>query len=331
MLSADGTGPTDPLLSSAQEALKKARKAPEWPTSGKETAWYTPLEIFLNNCIDACHCALRPSKSAGKDPRFYDRLKFIVYDKPTVDGVDGAAPVRPDLVGGLDLKSGDCVAWRSSKDAAEKQLLLPVEVKVDWAPMISQAATYARCLFRARPSRQFALALGFRHGEGEDRSMLRFFVFHRGGLTASDSLSVKDEQGQRDILRIFLSVLGWKHSKDAGFPEFYSDSCNDSYDDSKMFLFRHEGDEDGVVATVEEVLHDGLCVRGRASRVLHMHYPIRERKKEEPPIPPAPTGRTRPRLKRTAATQGGEIHTPFRHSKHFLTASRCRTACHADS
>ena len=187
--------------------------------------------------------------------------------------------------------------------------------------MISQAAAYARCLFHARPSRQFALALGFRHGQGKDKAMLRFLVFHRGGLTGSVPLSVKDEQGQRDILRIFLSILDWKHSKDAGFPEFYNDS--------EMFLSRHKDDKDGVVATLEEVLHDGLCVRGRASRVLYMHYPTSEGKEEFPPAPTVPTRKCPVRT--TATTRGGEIRTPFRHYKHLLTANHCRTAPHINS
>ena len=304
MLSTNGEGPADSLLSSAQTALNKTQ-TPVWPTSGEERGWYLHLETFLNNCIEACHQALRPSKSAtGTDSRFYDRLKFIVYDRTTEDGVDGAAPVKPDLAGGLDLGPDDRVAW-SPKDAHIKQVLLPVEVDKDWAPMISQAATDARCLFSARPSRQFALVLGFRHGKGKDD--LRFLVFHRGGLMGPKPLSVKDEQDKRDILHILLSILDWKQPKDAGFLDFYNNF--------EMFLFRHQGDKNGVVAKVADVLHDGLCVQGRASRVLLMEYPTGKGRKPEHSIPPlAPTIRTRRRPGTTAATtQGGVIRTPFHH------------------
>ena len=296
MLSTDGKGPADSILNSAQRTLNE-KQAPHWPTSGEERTWYPPLATFLNNCVDACHSALRGSTSAAaKDPRFYDRLKFIVYDKNTEDGVDGAAPVKPDLVGGLDLKPDERVAW-SPRDAHVKQVLLPVEVKGDWAPMVSRAATYARCLFSARPSRQFALVLGFQHGEGKGK--LRFLVFHRSGMTGSKSLSVKDGSDQKDTLRILLSILDWRHAKDAGFPDFFNDF--------EMFLFRHEGDQDGVVATVTEVLHDGLCVRGRASRVLLMRYPTCKGKEPESFIPPlAPTVRTRRHRRTKSPTAKGD-------------------------
>ena len=142
-------------------------------------------------------------------------------------------------------------------------MLLPVEVGADWAPIVNQAATYARRLFSASPSRQFAIVLGFRHVDAK----LRFLVFHRSGLMGSQPFSVQGIQGRKDILRIFLSILGWTSANDAGFLEF----CNDS----EMCLPRYEGDETGVVARVAKVLHDSLHVRGRGSRVLLMEYPAR--------------------------------------------------------
>ena len=45
------------------------------------------------------------------------------------------------------------------------------------------------------------------------------------------------------------------------------------HNDFDMSLFRHKDDKDGVVATVAYVLHDDLCVQGRASRVLLVGYP----------------------------------------------------------
>jgi len=306
MLSATGERPTEGLVNSAHKTLLK-KQAPDWPTAGVEQAWYPPIATFLNNCVAACHVALDSSSAAasGSCPRFYDRLKFIVYDKITVDGVEGAAQVKPDLVGGLGLVPDERVAW-SPQDPLTKQVLLPVEVKRDWAPMVSQAATYARCLFSASPSRQFAVVLGFRHTRAE----LRFFVFHRGGLTGSQPLSVRDERGQKDTLRVLLSILNWRSDEDAGFPKF----CNDS----EMFLLRREDDEDGVVARVVEVLHDGLCVQGRASRVLLVSYPTGEGKEPEPSIPVlGPTVRTRKRPGTETQTKQGdvEIRTSF-HRQH---------------
>ncbi|KAJ7666542.1 hypothetical protein B0H17DRAFT_879763, partial [Mycena rosella] len=54
---------------------------------------------------------------------------------------------------------------------------IPVEVKDNWPDMVAQAATYARCLFSASPSRAFALVLAYHHTDCE----LRFLIFHRGG------------------------------------------------------------------------------------------------------------------------------------------------------
>jgi len=280
MLSTAGKGPSEIVVNSSHNALAKKGK-PCWPTVGSERPWYTPLAVFLNNCVDVCHGALDSHGSTKRDHRWYNRLKFIVYDRPTEDGVDGASAVRPDLVGGLDLVLGERVAW-SPQDSLTKQALLPVEVKENWALMVAQAATYARCLFSDSPSRQFALVLGFRHTTAE----LRFLVFHRSGLTASKSFSVASKEGQKDILRVFLSILRWASPNDAGFLEF----C----DDFDMSLLRHKDDKTGVVASVAEVLHDGLCVQGRASRVVLMNYPTGEGKKSAPCIPVLdPTVRTR--------------------------------------
>ena len=307
MLSATGKGPTKFLVDSAHRALGK-KQTPQWPMAGEEPTWYPPLTAFLKNCVGACHDALRTSKSAAAKVThscFYDLLKFITYNKTTEDSVDGAARVKPDLVGGMDLAPGDRVAW-SPQDARSKQVLLPVEVKGDWTPMVSHAATYARCLFSVSPSRQFAVVLGFWHAKRKNE--LRFLVFRRGGLAGSHPLSVKDEPGQKDILRIFLSILNWRSAKDAGFPEYYNDF--------EMSLLRHKGDKDGVVAKVVEVLHDGLCVHGRASRALLMRYPVTGQEKElEPstsPLGPSVQTRRHPGTKTETEQRSEDIRIPFR-------------------
>ena len=306
MLSTDDKGPAETLVKLAHKILVIKEQEAGWPRVGTERVWYPPIATFLNNCVDVCRGTLHNSKSGAataSHPLFYDRLKFIVYDKTTADGVEGYSPVKPDLVGGLDLIPDERVAW-SPQDPVTKQVLLPVEVKADWAPMVFQAATYARCLFSASPSRQFAVVLGFRQTTAE----LRFLVFHRGGLTGSIPLSVKDEGGQEGILRVLLSILSWRSAEDAGFPGFNNDF--------EMSLFRHEDDKDGVVASVAEVLHDGLCVLGRASRVLLMNYPTGEGKVLVPAITTlGPTTRARKRRGTEPQTGQGdeEIRMSFHH------------------
>ncbi|KAF9644695.1 hypothetical protein BDM02DRAFT_3190360 [Thelephora ganbajun] len=272
MLSATCNAPEDEFVDSTYQELQKKGRL-DWPTDKQEQKWYPSIAAFLNNCVDVCHDALDRSKpAAARDFRWYGRLNFIVCDKTTVDGIDGASPVKLRLVGGLDLKPGERVAW-SPQDSHTKQVLLPVEVKGEWPRMVFQAATYARCLFSASPSRHFAIVLGFCHTTTE----LRFLIFHHSGLTASRSFSVRNEAGKKEILRIFLSILGWKSAKDAGFLGF----CNDF----EMSLLRHEHDQDGVVSRVVEVLHDGLCVQGRASRALLVDYPTSKGEKSEPCVP----------------------------------------------
>jgi len=293
MLSATGDGPPDALVNSAHKALGK-EALPIWPTGDAERPWYPPLAVFLNNCLRACRGALgEDHESVKRSSRFYDCLNFIVYDTTTIDGVEGASPVKPDLVGGLDLVPNQRVAWSPQKPSIN-QVLIPVEVKTNWTPIVAQAATYARCLFSASPSRQFSVVLGFRH----TKAQLRFLVFHRSGLTGSKTCSVRDSEGQKDILRIFLSIFQWTSANDAGFLEFFND-----FD---MSLLRDKGDETGTVARVTEVLHHGLCVRGRASRVLRMAYPTSKQKPLELSTSALdPTARTRGRPGAEPQTEQG--------------------------
>ena len=98
----------------------------------------------------------------------------------------------------MDLAPDERAAW-SPKNSLAKELLFPVEVGTDWSPIVNQGATYARCLFIASPSQQFAVVLGSRHSRAE----LRFLLFHHRGLAESHPLSVNDESGQEEMLRIF--------------------------------------------------------------------------------------------------------------------------------
>ena len=270
MFSATDKGPPDTLVSSAHEALER-RVSPVWPTVNailKRTR-YTPLAAFLNNCVDTCRGALdKHHESAKRSSRFYDRLRFIVYDKPTHDWAEEASPIKPDFLGGLDLTSDERIA-RSPQNSLVDRVLIPVEVNVNWSSMVTRATAYTRHLSSASPSRRFLVVLGFQHAE----TQLRFLVFHRTGLTGSMPCSVRDPQDQKDILRISLSILEWSSPNDAGFLEFF--------DDFEMSLLRHEGDEMGTVARVTEVLQDGLGVRGRGSRALLMGHSTGEGKEPE--------------------------------------------------
>ena len=110
------------------------------------------------------------SKSAttrDSDSRLYDRIKFVVYDTTTEDGVEDAAPAKLDIVGGLDLEPDE------HENPFTKQALLPIVVEVNWVPMVVHAAAHAHRLFSASPSRQFAVVLEFQCVKAELRFLVR--------------------------------------------------------------------------------------------------------------------------------------------------------------
>ncbi|KAE9392024.1 hypothetical protein BT96DRAFT_944939 [Gymnopus androsaceus JB14] len=223
--------------------------------STRERDHYTGLANFLNACLTACRVAL----GNKADDSYYRLLEFFVWDKETSDGISGAHPLKPDLASILRKADGkfsppDKVFWSPPEDQA--QMIVPVEVKDGWKDLVLQAGTYARCLFSASPLRQFTLVLGYEH----KKRRLRFLAYHRGGLTASRELDPTAPEGQKDILRLFLSLLTWKSPADAGFPLW----CNES----SLYLPGRMGGSDKFIADIDSVLHNSTCVRGRSPRVL---------------------------------------------------------------
>ena len=247
-------------IHSYTEALESIKlvSTPQFPESKSEHDHYLPLCDFLNNCMAACHQSLGQRKG-----KYYDDLKFIIWDCEVKDGVAGAAALKPDLVGGKGLQDKDLTRasglyWRPP-NPNNAELLIPVEVKASWPELVRQAGTYARCLFSASPLRQYAMVLGYSHTE----SKFRFLFFHRGGLTSSCALDPSSQKDQHDILRIFLALLSWQTLAHAGLPMW----CNDG----EMILpgvTSHEGR-----VQVKKVLHDTLCLRGRAPRVVYVCQP----------------------------------------------------------
>jgi len=233
-----------------------------------ESDHYDPLVIFLNSCLTACKRAANCD-----DNHYYSALKFIVWDRLMKDGVRGAHALKPDSVGAQclnDVSSG--LWWRPPSGKRSLTVEIPVEVKDGWAGLVSQVATYARCLINAIPLRQFSLVIGYNHVSKQ----LRFLVFHAGGLTSSPPLKPYDSQDHRAILRLFLSLLTWKSIGDAGLPKW----CNDV----DVFVQRNRDDKQGVQMRVKEVYYDRLGVRGRGCKVVRL----------SPIPPPSPSPSTLP-------------------------------------
>ncbi|KAI0754535.1 hypothetical protein C8Q80DRAFT_1139655 [Daedaleopsis nitida] len=235
------------------------------PIPGPPTRWdtaaervnYEPTATFLNNCVDNCVNALKRLRKSNNDLRdhWWTSLKFFVYDKPTKDGVEGAAPLKPDLVGVASGEAGDLVCYWSPPDSGKSGILLPVEVKKSWTEIIKQAATYARAMVSAAPLRLFSVVIGVNHLKGT----LRFLIYHRGGLTMSHQISLQEPQGRRDVQSIIFAILLWRNHEDAGFP-----SCT-----SGPVSMLPSGDKnESVKLKTNEVLFSSLSIRGRGTCVL---------------------------------------------------------------
>ncbi|KAJ7162646.1 hypothetical protein C8R43DRAFT_991048 [Mycena crocata] len=228
-----------------------------WNKGPNERRHYEHLTAFLNSCVKHGGDALHSVNSRGS---WYEKLNFVTYDRETGDGVDGAHPLKPDLAGGTDIPDNATLYWSPPKGEGSEalQVKLPVEVKKNWAEMVSQAATYARCLFSANPSRVFAVVFAYNHTTYEFRCL----IFHRGGLTAQKNAKLTTRDGRTDVLRIVMTLLLWSEPQDAGFMS--------TSDDFEYFLPQSPGGENYIEATVKQVLHESICVRGRATRVCHL-------------------------------------------------------------
>ncbi|KAF8830791.1 hypothetical protein HHX47_DHR2001127 [Lentinula edodes] len=222
-------------LKNAVMKLGPRLKDIQWPSGPDERPFYTPLAQFLNACVSVCKEELTNDDRYTKGP-FHD-LEFIVYDKETQDSVDGASPVKPDLVGGKKFMafadSDDCkvksarLYW-NPPDKNMSPILLPVEVKDNWIEL-------------------YSLVLGYNHKEGT----FRFLIFHRGGLSASLPLDLRDEDSHKSLLHVFLSLLSCSHARDAGIAAW----CNE-----RQFKLPVDNSDkpDYVDANVDEILHDAV-------------------------------------------------------------------------
>jgi hypothetical protein len=285
----------DDVLERAVESLQPSDLIP----ATREADHYDPLVVFLNSCLATCR------RAAGVDAsHYYSDLNFIVWDNPTKDGVRGAHALKPDCVGAQSLRDiPSALWWRPPSGERSSTVEIPVEVKDGWWGLVSQAATYARCLTNAVPLRQFSLVIGYNHVTTE----LRFLFFHAGGLTSSPPLKPNDPQDHRAILRLFLSLLTWKSRGDAGLPEW----CNDV----DVFVQRSRDDKQGVQMRVKEVYYDRLGVRGRGGKVVRLSPIPRPAPSHLPIAPPAPRLQILRRSRRIADKQTKENIPSKRASK----------------
>ena len=253
------------------------------PSDPGEIAYYNPLAEFLTGCVRVCHDALDEQEGfPDRQDRWYNDLEFVV-EKSVASDVEDAAPHKPDIAGGKGIsKLKERLCW-TSPDNPTRGIMLPVVVKNEWKSMVSQAATYARSLFARSPMRIFALVLAFNQKNKE----LRFMVFHHGGLAASHAYIITQEEGLREVARLFLTLALWRTATEAG----YVSCCNNT-------TYLLPADANGVnhlSAAVDAPLFQSLCIRGRMTHVFRLLLQALPRSlppPEEPSLQLLGTGRS---------------------------------------
>ncbi|KAJ7442227.1 hypothetical protein B0H11DRAFT_2083070, partial [Mycena galericulata] len=233
---------------------------------GQESQSYQSLCDFLNACGQAINIAYdrlaKAHPSVGEfmlkpiTKRWYPQLYFHYNDEHTADGIDSAAPLKPDIVGLHEQvfkpKVLPC-CWGFSA-AGNPQVRIPAEVKKAWPELIWQAATYARALRSATPERALRLVFGYNQQSCE----FRVLIFHNGGLAASLPYDLRSPSGRKDALHMLWPVFLWQDAEDAGFPSFT--------DGDQLALYRSENMD--YIARRVSLLSHSLSCRGRGTLVI---------------------------------------------------------------
>ena len=182
--------------------------------------------------------------------------------------------------------------WSLEKDDTNKlRLLIPVEVKSIDAELVRQAASYGRALNSAIPLRAFELVLGYNCAQ--DR--FRFFIFHRGGLTSSKGISLKNNtpSNRAALVRVFMSIMSWANPGHAGYPPFANGKTFNIPDPHNI--------NQSLSAAVNQVLYRSQGLRSRNTWVACLNYSVPA---TDPDLHPA-TVMTRVRLRQLRAGDQG--------------------------
>ena len=229
-----------------------------------ERDYYNFVAYILNACVASClkvvteHGIVPP----GVDP-LYALLRFITWGKPMADSVDGAEALQPDLAGinALSPDSPTQLYWSLAQENTHKRrIILPVEIKSHTPALVAQAATYARGLNSTAPLRAFELVLGYNYSCDE----FRLFIFHRGGLTSSNAISLRGDSDRAALVRMFMSIMSWTDEGDAGYPSFTN---------GQQFIIPDPSNSTrSVSVTVDEVLYHAQGLRSRNTWVARLAH-----------------------------------------------------------
>ena len=134
-----------------------------------------------------------------------------------------------------------------------------METGGSWEETVFKAFDYARRSFSGTRMRSFVLVLAF----NQDEQALRPLIFHRGGLTASESYDITTPEGLRETARLFLALVLWSTPGDAGF----APTCTDT---TYMLPADHLG-KNYALAALDDVLSRSFRVCGRGTLVSLFH------------------------------------------------------------
>jgi len=91
--------------------------------------------------------------------------------------------------------------------------------------------------------------------KSEPSLALKFFIFHRGGVTTHNPLFLNDDKDRKQVTKMMLAITLWQSQEDAGLPPFT---------DPQGHMLPYPSMQ------VREAIACRLCVRGRATCVLHV-------------------------------------------------------------
>jgi hypothetical protein len=209
----------------------------EWPSpTAPEITHYAPFTWLLNEVLEVSRARL-PQLNIHK------HLRFFTYTREMAEGVDKDSPLKPDIVGckRLDLNAKERLSW----DEAE----ICVEVKKSWPDLISQASTYARCIFAHQPQRLFVTVIHFNHST----MGVRFGFYSRKGLAVTPELDLSEQAGFSRFISGVVGIYSWTDQLEAGI---------DTTRTGTSFTIPDMG-----ILGISKTLCDRRCVRGRATRV----------------------------------------------------------------
>ena len=141
----------------------------------------------------------------------YKNTKFETYDRPMAEGTGKDSPIKPDLISRSSKRP-----WTDTASWTEVDLC--VEVKDDFGLLVSQASTYARCLFYFQRARRFVPMIYLYHPTKE----VYFGIYTASWLCMSNPIDIGSARGLQEFVKSMACIYSCQDWWEAGFDT----SCN---------------------------------------------------------------------------------------------------------